>query len=519
MRYKPAVFVAVFVIFVLSGCGDSQQPPDPDTAAVFNGGRVTRQEVQETIDKVSEHFGEDNATAGQLQNKNTYKRLITGMVLDRMVKKKIKAMKLDSRKNIKHVMKHVSEELNIEQIHSRAHESQIEVTDQEIREYYNQNRSGFGQITLAQAREQIRGELQAEKEKQYFENYLDDLREKAVIMRNDELLKVPQPDDVELRAYYRQNRASYGEKSFEDVRKRIFETVYAENTEKWFKENKSRTLMTIHGKRFTLGEFYKELKELPKAENKRYNDFESRRALLDRLIDRLLIVEDSYDQMLNTETRSDLDHIREDILRQVLHQEEVDDKIQITEEEMRNFYNENSEAYVSPPRVQINYIRVSAGQTDAERKRAEKKIKEAYDKLKPGLFKDGAPFATIAKKYSEDPETAKNGGALDGWISEDADIIAEIANHGFHDNVLGLGENEISRPFIFHNSYYVVQVRKRQEPSPMAFEEARPLIEAELKARRHDQLTRNMEKTLLEQADMVIFEPVIEAMLAKNKNS
>jgi len=64
--------------------------------------------------------------------------------------------------------------------------------------------------------------------------------------------------------------------------------------------------------------------------------------------------------------------------------------------------------------------------------------------------------------------------------------------------------------------YYIVQVRKRQAPSPMAFEEARPLIEAELKGRKHDELVLNMENSLLEQADMVIFEPVIEAMLAKN---
>jgi parvulin-like peptidyl-prolyl isomerase len=511
-----AIAAAFLMAFVFSGCGASEQPPDPDTAAVFSGGRIMRQEVQEAIDKVSEHLEEDKAVVGQLQNKTIYKRVITGMVLDRMVKQKIKAMKLDSRKNIKHVMKHVSEELNIDQMHSRAHQNQIEVTDQEIREYYNQNRSGFGQITLAQATEQIRGELQAEKENEYFENYLDDLRVNAAITRNDELLNVPQPDDVELRAYYQQNRASYGEKSFEDVRQRVFQTVYAKNTENWFEENGGRTLMTIHGKRFTLGEFYQEFQELPTAGKKRYRDYESRRALLDRLIDRLLIVEDTYDQMLNTETRSDLDHIREDILRQVLHQEEVDDKIQVTEEEMRTFYNENSEAYVNSPRVQINYIRVSAGQTDEDRKRAETKIKEAYSKLKPGIFKDGVPFATIAMEYSEDPETAKNGGALDGWISEEANIIAEIASHGFHDNVLGLGENEISRPFIFHGSYYIVQVRKRQEPSPMAFEEARQLIETELKARRHDELTLNMEKTLLEQADMVIFEPVIEAMLAKN---
>jgi parvulin-like peptidyl-prolyl isomerase len=510
-------FAVVFLMaIVFSGCSGSQQPPNPDTAAVFNGGRIMRQEVQDAIDKLSKHFGEEKEAVEQLHNTITYKRLITGMILERMVKRKIKAMKMDSRKNIKHVMKHVSEELNIDQMHSRAHESQIEVRDEEIRNRYNQNRSSFGQITLAQATNQIRRELQEEKEERYFENYLADLRKNAVITRNDELLEIPPPDEVELRAYYEENKTFYPGKLFEDVQSLVFEKVHTRNRQKWFEENGSRTLMTIHGKRFTLGEFYEEFMELTDAEKERYKNIESMKTMLDRLIDRLLIVEDTYDQMLSSETRNDLDHIREDILRKVLHQEEVDDKIQITEKEIRVFYEKNSAAYVKPPRVQISYIRLSSGQTDADQERAEKKIKEAYAKLKPGLFKDGAPFATIAMQYSEDPETAKDGGALDEWISEEANIIAEIANHGFHENVLGLGENEISRPFIFHGSYYIVQVRKRQDPSPMPFEEARKLIEAELKARKHEVLTRDMEKTLLEQANLVIFEPVIEAMLAKD---
>ena len=517
MRFSLPAFPVVFLIAVAFwGCGEQQLPPDPDTAAVFTAGRVTRQEVKEAIDKLSEHLGEDKAAVGQLHSKITYKRLITSMVLDRMVKQKIKAMKLDSRKNIKHVMKHVSEELNIEQMHSRAHKSQIEVTDEEIRNRYNQNRTSFGQVTLAQATDQIRGVLQEEKEKRYFENYLAELRKSAVLTRNDELLQIPEADEMDLRTYYEQNRSSYKDQSFEDAKSHVFDAVHAINTKKWFEEYGSRTLMTIHGKRFTLGEFYEEFMELPATEQERYKDFESRRALLSRLIDRLLIVEDTYDQMLSTETRSDLDHIREDVLRQVLHQEEVDDKVQITEEEIKLFYDKNSASYVKPPRVQINYIRVSPGQTDTDQDRAEKKIKEAYAKLKPGLFRKGAPFATIALQYSEDPETAKNGGALDGWISEDANLLAEIANHGFHENVLGLGENEISRPFIFHGSYYIVQVRKRQNPSPMPFEEAREIIRSNLNARKHEELTRDMEKTLLEQADLVIFEPVIEAMLAKN---
>jgi len=271
--------------------------------------------------------------------------------------------------------------------------------------------------------------------------------------------------------------------------------------------------MTIHGKRFTVGEFYDEIKELPYTEQESYRDFASRKVLLGKMIDRMIVVEDTYDQMLSTETKDEQGHIRSDILRQVLHQEEVDDHIQIPEGEVKSFYENHSGAFSNPPRVKINYLRIRIGQTDAERKQAEIKVKEAYGKLRPGFFQKGEPFEKIAMQYSEDPETAKIGGSIDEWISENNGIIEEFANHGFHENVLGLGEEDISRPFLFNGSYYIVQVRSRQEPSPMPFTEARERIEIELKARKHEEMTLELEKTLLSQANLIIFDKVIESIL------
>jgi parvulin-like peptidyl-prolyl isomerase len=516
-RFRISVFAATLIsVALFSGCGKSSQPPDADTVAVFEGGRITRQDVKASLDKIFTAFGKNNEAARQLRNRDSYRKIVEGMVLDRMVIRKITDLKLDNRKNISHVMKHVSEDMNISELHSRAHEQQIKVSDEEIRNRYEQDRTDFGQATLVQATEQIRTQILAEKEKIYFQDYLDTLRLNAAISRNDELLQVPEPNEADLRMYYEQNRAAYPGKPFEEARDAVFEAVRAKDSERWFQEIRNRTLMTIHGKRFTVGEFYDELEELPDAERERYGDFESRKMLLDKLIDRLLLVEDSFDQVLSAETRNETGHIREDILRQILHQEEVDDRIQVSNEEIQDFFQKNSAMFVSSPRVQINYIRIGAGQTDAERSTAEKKVKAAYEKLKPGLFRKGEPFEKVAEEYSEDPETAKNGGALSGWISENNEIFTEIANHGFHENVLGLGEKDISRPFLFRGSYYLVQVRERQEPNPMAFEEAREMIENEIKARKHEQLAEQVESTLLKQANPIIFDKVIDLMLKED---
>jgi parvulin-like peptidyl-prolyl isomerase len=130
-------------------------------------------------------------------------------------------------------------------------------------------------------------------------------------------------------------------------------------------------------------------------------------------------------------------------------------------------------------------------------------------------FNKGLPFNEVAMKYSEDKETAKKCGSLEGWITESNGLIEEIAIHGFYENVLGLGEKDISRPFLFHGSYYIVQVRERQEPIPMAYADARDAIELELKARKHVELTTKIEETMIDGAKLVIFDEVIETILKK----
>ena len=152
-RFRISVFGATLISAALfTGCGKAPQPPDADTVAVFEGGRITRQEAKADIAKLITAFGKDNETARRLRNRDSYRKFVEGMILDRMVMRKITDLKLDNRKNITHVMKHVSEDMNISELHSRAHEQQIKVSDEEIRNRYEQDRQDFGQATLSRQR-------------------------------------------------------------------------------------------------------------------------------------------------------------------------------------------------------------------------------------------------------------------------------------------------------------------------------------------------------------------------------
>jgi parvulin-like peptidyl-prolyl isomerase len=524
LENKNALALTLFLAVFIWGCGAEEKAPDPDVVAIFDGGRITRGQVQTYLDNALKSQNADPVKLRKLIDSEAIATIARQMILDQKIRQTIEERKLDTKDGIKHVMKHISEELNIDKLHAGTHEGKIRVSDEDIRRYYEDNRNVFGEKSLSESAAEVRTLLQGEKEKEYFENYLEGLRRNALVTRDDRLLEYPQPTEEDAKIAYDEKlacatcaeKSTYLQQGFDALKEELLSQLLADNQKRWFEKNRNMTLFTVHGKRFTAGEFYQELEELPPQERDKYRDPEALKGLMDRLIDRLLVVEDTYDQAFNSENDEDFKHIREDILRQLLHQEDVDEKLQVTDDEVKSFYEQRKDAFVSSPRVQINYIRVGRGDTEDERKRAQTKIESAYGRLKPGFMQKGEAFEAVAREYSEDPETAQNGGRLDRWFSESGNLIGEITTHEFHDRILGLSIGDISKPFNFHGSYYVVQVREREEPRPLAFDEVKEQIMAELRAKKHDENTVQMEQALLKEANIKIFDSTIKSMLKAN---
>ena len=70
---------------------------------------------------------------------------------------------------------------------------------------------------------------------------------------------------------------------------------------------------------------------------------------------------------------------------------------------------------------------------------------------------------------------------------------------------------------MFGGSYYIVQARVREDSQPYALEDIRESIKIELEERKHEEMTWKMEKTLLDQAKITMFDKPIEAMLENRK--
>jgi parvulin-like peptidyl-prolyl isomerase len=284
--------------------------------------------------------------------------------------------------------------------------------------------------------------------------------------------------------------------------------------DEWFAANAAKTLFTLKSNRYTVGEFYREYQELPPTVQAQYSGAEGMKALAERLIERLLLALDANEQLLDVENQPLIDEARLQVLRQMMDQEEVDDKIEIGDEEVQRFYDENQELLALPPQARIRYIRIGLGNSPEEADAARQRADEAYRKLVPGLFQEGEPFAEVAQEYSEDPETAANGGEMPGWVGGNGgDLFTQLEQHAFNDVVLVLNIGEISRPFEYGGSLYIVQVIERTEPEQMSLEEVRPTIEEILRQQKHEELLVEFQQQLLEQANVEIYQDVLTSYL------
>ena len=158
---------------------------------------------------------------------------------------------------------------------------------------------------------------------------------------------------------------------------------------------------------------------------------------------------EQFEQQLRSSKMS-LDDLKSKIRHQLsiqkLINKEITSHITITDADVTSFYNANKAGFnLAEPRVHlarilatpnpdpnVRNLKNSKAQSDAE---ASRKIREIQERLQRG-----EDFAMVAQSYSEDPNTAPNGGDL-GFIPESA--LAK-ANADLRKMVMSLAPGAIS---------------------------------------------------------------------------
>ncbi len=142
----------------------------------------------------------------------------------------------------------------------------------------------------------------------------------------------------------------------------------------------------------------------------------------------------------------------------------------VTDAQLRAAYASSMDSFRTPERVKVRHILLmTQGKSDAEKKAA---LAKAQDLLKQ--IKAGADFAELAKKNSQDPGSAPNGGDL-GFIVR-GQTVAPFEKFAF-----SAKPNEISDLVTTEYGYHIIQVMEKEPARVKPFDEVKGAIAEQLK--------------------------------------
>jgi len=149
----------------------------------------------------------------------------------------------------------------------------------------------------------------------------------------------------------------------------------------------------------------------------------------------------------------------------------------VTEQEAKNFYDNNEDRFVQPERVRASHILIAVNKDDGDQVRAQKKA-EAQRIL--GEIKKGADFAEEARKYSGDPNKAQGG---DLGYFERGRMVPEFEKAAF---ALKTGQMSgiVETPF----GYHIIKVVDHAMASTVPFDQAKQNIEQYLGGQKKQQV-------------------------------
>ena len=148
---------------------------------------------------------------------------------------------------------------------------------------------------------------------------------------------------------------------------------------------------------------------------------------------------------------------------------------QVTDDEIKAYYDENIAQYTEPAGIDISHILISFDSHDGD----EAATKEAIDGIAQKL-KDGADFAELAKEVSDDPGSAAQGGEL-GHYEKGYDGFVP----GFMEAAEALEVGEVSDPVKTDYGYHIIKVTgKTTEDTVKTLDEVKEEIKTTLQGQK-----------------------------------
>ena len=189
----------------------------------------------------------------------------------------------------------------------------------------------------------------------------------------------------------------------------------------------------------------------------------------------------------------------------VLDVDSVKKGIAVNEADLKTYYEQNAARLAGKEERRASHILITADKNAAPDVKAKAKAKA--EELAAQARKNPAGFAELAKKNSQDPGSAAQGGDLD-FFQRGA------MTKPFEDAVFSAKKGDIVGPVETEFGYHVIMVTDVKAQQQKTFEEMKPELQAELQkqqaARKFAEAAETFSNTVYEQSDSL--RPVAEKL-------
>jgi peptidyl-prolyl cis-trans isomerase D len=169
--------------------------------------------------------------------------------------------------------------------------------------------------------------------------------------------------------------------------------------------------------------------------------------------------------------------------------------VQVTHDDLQAYYNAHRDQYRVAEQVKVSHILIKTPLAGSDGKVDGKGVAEAQRRAEDLLkqLKAGAKFEDLAKKNSEDPGSAKEGGSL-GWIGKGR-TVPEFEKAAF-----SLPKGQMSDLVKSSYGFHIIRVDDKQDAHMKTLDEVKGEIEPILKQQKTQDIAQKQAEDLLQQA-------------------
>ncbi|HZU43980.1 MAG TPA: peptidyl-prolyl cis-trans isomerase [Terriglobales bacterium] len=166
-------------------------------------------------------------------------------------------------------------------------------------------------------------------------------------------------------------------------------------------------------------------------------------------------------------------------------------KQEITQQDLQRYYDEHRDEFRVPEQVNVRHILIKTPPAGADGKVDQKAVDAAKAKAEDieKQLKAGADFAALAKKYSEDTASAKNGGSL-GWITRGRTVPE------FEQAAFSLPKGGTSGVIRTSYGFHIIHVDDKQPATMKSLDEVKSQIEPIIRQEKVSRTAENLANTV-----------------------